>query len=96
MEQMVRIFGDMGLVEVRAGVEDDPGLPADDDGRVVRAGNPAAPPPSAAPAAARAVHMAPVHDPKDLLRRQAARQAGWHSESDREQAPLPVHWPKGK
>ena len=96
MEQMVRIFGDMGLVEVREGVQGDPDFPPTMMVASFGPGIQPPPPPSAGPRRGRASrprrHLA--HDPKDLLRRQATQQAGWDSESEREQAPLPVHWPK--
>jgi hypothetical protein len=96
MEQMVRIFGDMGLVEVRDGVKEDPDFPPVMMVASFGPGILPPPPPAAMPAAAAApAPQAPApHDPRDLLRRQASQQAGWETESQREQAPLPVHWPK--
>ena len=95
MEQMVRIFGDMGLVEVRDGVKDDPDFPA----RMILVASfgpgvqPPLPPPDVPPPASRAAAPARPLSEEDR-RLSALREAGWKSEEDREQAPLPVHRPR--
>jgi hypothetical protein len=89
MEQMVQIFGDMGLVEVRDGLQGDPDFP----GRMMVASFGPRVRPTAPPAAARATAVAPAAPsvpPSEELRRRALREAGWESEEQQEQAPLPV------
>ncbi len=90
MEQMVRIFGDMGLVEVRDGVKNDPDIPA--SMMVASFGPNVQPqePPATAPVA---VAAAPAEHPGQALSRRALREAGWESEEQREKAPLPVRHP---
>lgn len=96
MEQMVRIFGDMGLVEVRPGVPDDPDFPPT---MMVAAFGPGVQPPvppAAAPAVA-APRVAPAvaaEEPRQALRRQATLDAGWESEEQKVKAPLPVKHPR--
>lgn len=94
MEQMVRIFGDMGLVEVRDGVANDPDFPATmmvaSFGPAIR---PPAPPDGVAPIAPPGVP--PMH-PGRALSEQALRAAGWESDEQREKAPLPVRHPGQK
>jgi len=88
MEQMVRIFGDMGLVEVRDGVANDPEFPA--MMMVASFGPGVRPPAPPAVAAAAAQLAAPAEHPGRALRGLALREAGWESEEQREKAPLPV------
>ncbi|MDB4951704.1 MAG: uncharacterized protein JWM27_4353 [Gemmatimonadetes bacterium] len=94
MEQMVRVFGSMGLLEVRPGSTDLPGLPPV---MMVAAFGPEVPQP-AAPAAERATLLEaavpePGMDPAELLRRRAVAEAGWDSDEERRNAPLPVRHP---
>ncbi len=96
MEQMVRIFGDMGLVEVRHGVANDSDFP---EWMMVASFGPGVkpPPPSAAaPMVAAAAPAAPAEHPGQLLRGQTLREAGWESDEQREQVPLPVRHPGRK
>jgi hypothetical protein len=92
MAQMVRIFGDMGLVEVRDGVANDPDFPPT---MMVASFGPGVRPPAppAAPLAAAAPATALPVPPAEELRRRALREAGWESDGQREQAPLPVRHP---
>jgi hypothetical protein len=98
MEQMVRVFGDMGLLEVRKGSTDLPDLPP-----VMRVASfgpqiPEPPAPAVEAAAkalaAMAAETAPRLGPAELLRRRAAVEAGWSSDEERLHAPLPVRHPK--
>jgi hypothetical protein len=88
MEQMVRIFGSMGLVEVRDGVVNDPDFPA--TMMVASFGPGVQPPAPPAPTPRVAAAAAPVEHPGETLRKRALREAGWESEEQREKAPLPV------
>jgi len=97
MEQMVKGFGDMGLLEVLPGVPEDPAFPP--VMMVASFGKGIAPteaPKPEFPAAAPAAPAAPEAEahPRELLRRQAARKAGWSSEEEARRAPLPVRHPK--
>lgn len=95
MEQMVRIFGDMGLLEVRKGSTDLPDLPP-----VMMVASfgpeiPEPPAPVAKPAAELlAAKAAPAEQPAEQLRRRAVAEAGWDSDEERKRAPLPVRHPK--
>jgi hypothetical protein len=98
MEQMVRIYGTLGVVEVRDGVVDDPAFPA----RMMVESVPSAMPevraapgaPPAVPASTVAGQPAPPVNAAELLRRRAVREAGWSSDEEAEKAPLPVRHPK--
>lgn len=94
MDQMVRVFGDMGLVEVRDGVSDDPDFPA--TMMVASFGPRVRPPapPAVTPAVTAAAPVAPAALAAEELRRRALREAGWESEEQREKAPLPVRHPE--
>jgi hypothetical protein len=92
MQQMVRIFGDMGLVEIRDGVPNDPDFPGS---MMVASFGPGVQPPPPRPAAAAATGAAPPtgHAGQEL-RRQALHEAGWESQEQRDSAPLPVRHPE--
>jgi hypothetical protein len=95
MEQMVALFADMGVVEVREGVQSDPDLPP--TMRVASFGPAVKPllPTGPRPMMAAAPGAAPAGEhPRELLRRQAVREAGWESQEQSEQAPLPVRRPE--
>jgi hypothetical protein len=90
MEAMVRLFGDMGLVEVREGATDVPGLPP-----VMRVASfgPGIPDPPA-PSTAEAVLKAPSGLRRDeLLDQRVLAESSWGSDEARESAPLPVRYP---
>ncbi len=96
MEQMVRIFGDMGLLEVRKGATDLPDLPP-----VMMVASfgpeipePPAPAPKPAPKMLLAEEIAPARLPEEQLAQRAVEEAGWESEEERRRAPLPVRHPK--
>ena len=95
MEQMVRIFGSMGLVEVRPGVTRDPAFPAM---MMVASYGPDVPPAdagSADPAATIAgVNGAMVDGERSLMRRELPRGANFESHEDARNAPLPVRFRK--
>jgi L-Lysine epsilon oxidase N-terminal/L-lysine epsilon oxidase C-terminal domain len=88
MDKMVEIFGDMGLLEVRPGVEGDPELPpimlvASFGGNIT----PTAP---VAPAAPAAVPGPAPSQARSILNRQNRRE---ETEEPEEQWPLPVRYP---
>ena len=91
-----RSSGTWGWWRCGEGVAGRPGLPADDDGRVVRAGD-APQPPDAGPrrgaAAAEAAAPAAVEHAAEGAAQLAIREAGW-SPRRRGAAPLPVRHPK--
>ena len=95
MEQMVRIFGDMALLEVRKGATDLPELPP-----VMMVASfgpeiPEPPAPSAQPAVKLlAAEASPAVQPAEQLRQRAVAEAGWDSDEERKRAPLPVRHPK--
>lgn len=95
MNQMVQIFGDMGLLEVRKGATDLPDLPPV---MMVASFGPAIPQPPAPVAqpaeALMAAEAAPAVQPAEQLRRRAVAEAGWGSDEERKRAPLPVRHPK--
>ena len=97
MDQMVRVYADMGLLEVRPGVENDPDLPPV---MMVAAFGPEIPPPAAAETRARlkaALAEAGAEEavePAERLQRRAVAEAGWASDEERRRAPLPVRHPK--
>lgn len=96
MEQMVRVFGDMGLLETKEGATDLPDLPPT---MLVASFGPAIPQPRVSTAAAAAKPMltadgAAAQHPERLLRQRAVAEAGWDSEEERTNAPLPVRHPK--
>jgi hypothetical protein len=94
MEHMVRIFGDMGLVEVRDGVSGDREFPATMMVASFGPGVPPPKPPHEPPAAAAPdAPTAPPASPAEVLRRRALLEAGWESEEHQEKAPLPVRHP---
>jgi hypothetical protein len=96
MEQMVRIFGDMGLVEVREGVANDPDFPAKMMVASFGPGVRPPAPPAVALVAAAVAPAAPIEHPGVILARQALRHAGWASEEQLAKAPLPVRHPGRK
>ena len=95
MEQMVRIFGSMGLVEVRPGVEGDPAFPAT---MMVASYGPDVDPADAssmsAAALAKPMLKTAMSDDVDLKAHPKSRPlpqgANFDSREDAEQAPLPV------
>lgn len=88
MDRMVAIFGDMGLLEVRPGVEDDPELPP--VMRVASFGpDVAQPSPPTEPATPEpGAPAAPLH-PRSALRRDVQRKG----QGTEERLPLPVRYP---
>ncbi|HEU4883778.1 MAG TPA: LodA/GoxA family CTQ-dependent oxidase [Longimicrobium sp.] len=98
MEQMVAMFGDMGVVELREGVPDDPDFPpvmgVEALGGALAHADAAA---KAAPAALRAEGadaLAATRSPVEALRHANARRGGWASPEHAEKAPTPVHHPR--
>jgi len=89
MEEMVRIFGDMGILELRPGVEGDPDFPST---MMVASFGAAAPPPTVHMAAAAAPTL--DHYPRSVLRQRSLRELGSISQEEAERAPLPVRHPK--
>jgi hypothetical protein len=95
MVMMVRIFNQMGLLEVFKGVVGDPVLP---ETMLVAAFGPDVPipgPPHLAPLAAAAPPTAPG-SPRQLLRQHTLREAGWASDEERGEAPFPIRHPERK
>jgi hypothetical protein len=95
MEQMVRIFGDMALLEAQKGSTDLPELPPV---MLVASFGPEIPEPPA-PSLEPAVKLlaaegAPAASPAEQLRQRALAEAGWDSDEERKRAPLPVRHPK--
>ena len=90
MERMVAIFGSMGLLEVRPGVEGDPDLPPT---MMVASFGANIPPPSppAAPVTPPAAPAEVLEQPRAALRRLNQRQSGHEPE---ERLPLPVRHPE--
>jgi hypothetical protein len=95
MEQMVRLFGDMGVVMLREGVEGDPDFPPVMGVEMLGGALAGA---EAAPLLlerAAALEAEAALSPGEALRRAAARRAGWASPEQAARAPTPVHHPKG-
>ncbi len=92
MEQMVRIFGSMGLVEVRPGVDDEPAFPAT---MMVASYGPDVAPADAVSASDAAAPMPTAalseHEPSPKLHR-LPRGSNFDSHQDAEDAPLPVRY----
>jgi hypothetical protein len=88
MDRMVAIFGSMGLLEVRPGVEDDPDLPP--TMMVASFGPNVAPPP---PSIAAAVAPVGPEQARAALRSRALRESGGAAEEPGERLPLPVRHP---
>ncbi len=90
MEQMVRIFGDMGLVEVREGVPDDPDFP---DTMMVASFGPGVKPPEMPKAAEPKLGIAPSTpklDSQAALHQQILKGSGRPPDTE---FPLPVRYP---
>ncbi|HEU4559657.1 MAG TPA: LodA/GoxA family CTQ-dependent oxidase [Longimicrobium sp.] len=106
MEQMVHLFGSMGVVELREGVEGDPDFPpvmgVEALGGALARPEAVAEAPArlklaeAAPADAEAelAALVSIASPADALRHSIARRAGWASPEEAENAPLPVRHPR--
>jgi hypothetical protein len=94
MEEMVRLFGDMGLVEVRDGVPDDPDFPATMMVASFGPGVKPPPPPTVTtpPAAGPEAPPAAAAARPDVMHRRVLREGEWRAE--REALPLPVRYPK--
>lgn len=97
MEQMVNTFGQMGVVELRPGLPDDPAFPPVMGVESVSGGaaQPALLQARVAPEAAVADMAVPAeaHEGLDVRKRlhhQTVRKAGWESPEEAERAPLPV------
>jgi hypothetical protein len=95
MDRMVAIFGSMGLLEVRPGVEHDPDLPPT---MMVASFGPNVPSPPALPApapAAAPAAPAPVgpEQARAALRSRTLRESGGAAEEPEERPPLPVRYP---
>jgi hypothetical protein len=93
MAQMVRDFGLMGLLEALDGVPNDPDLPPKMLVASFGPGVQVPVPPAALLAAARPPAAAGL-DPKQVLHQRSLREAGWRSDEEREEAPLPVRHPE--
>lgn len=87
MTKMVEIFGDMGVLEVRPGIEDDPALP-----RVMLVESVGPDFPHVAPAEALQA-VAGVAHPKAKLRARGIVEGDWRTEETPGVAPLPVRHP---
>jgi hypothetical protein len=87
MDRMVVIFGSMGLLEVRPGVEHDPDLPPT---MMVASFGPNVVPPPPAPAASA---PAGLEQARAALRERALRESGGSAEEPGERPPLPVRHP---
>jgi hypothetical protein len=100
MEQMVEMFGDMGVVELREGVPDDPDFPpvigVEALGGALAKAEAAPAAPALKTAAGAPAKAAVVLSPADALRHAAARRAGWASPEQAAAAPLPVRHPRRK
>jgi hypothetical protein len=102
MEQMVDIFGDMGVVEMREGVPDDPDFPPVMGVEALGGAlaHPAAALEAAAPGAApddaeaQALAAEAAASPEDALHLANVRRAGWASLEEADAAPTPVHHPR--
>jgi hypothetical protein len=102
MEQMVDIFGDMGVVEMRKGVPDDPDFPPMMGVEALGGAlaHPAAALKAAAPGAApedaevEALAAEAAASPEDALHLANVRRAGWRSPEEADAAPTPVHHPR--
>lgn len=99
MQQMVDLFGSMGVVELREGVMNDPDFPPVMGVEALGSGLPPKPTPAlkAAPAAADMLEAAAPEaaaTPEEALRLAVARRAGWASLEEAEEAPLPVRRPR--
>ncbi|AKT42100.1 LodA/GoxA family CTQ-dependent oxidase [Chondromyces crocatus] len=93
MEQMVEVFGGMGLVELRRGVEGDRDFPPVMG--VASFGKGVEPPtPGVLPMAEPLGVPGGRRLPREVLRRRAVQEAGWGSEEALRHAPLPVRLPK--
>lgn len=96
MDRMVALFGSMGLLEIRPGVEGDPDLPST---MMVASFGPSvvphAPAPPHAPAAESAA-VAPVglQQAREALRSRTLRESGGAAEEPGERPPLPVRHPR--
>lgn len=86
MEQMVRVFGSMGLLDAREGVVGDPAFPA--DMMVASYG------PDVAPADTEGIVDMTLTPSLKATRRRVARGANFDSHEEAQQAPLPVRHPK--
>jgi hypothetical protein len=94
MDRMVKMFGDMGVLEVRPGVEGDPNLPA--TMMVASFGSTIQPtssftaqPPPHPPEA-----PAPQESARAILHRRAARETDVSAADPEQRAPLPVRYPR--
>jgi hypothetical protein len=92
MDRMVAIFGSMGLLEVRPGVEGDPDLPPR---MMVASFGPKVtpPPPAAAPSVAPSAAPRGLESPGAALRHRILRESGGAAEEPGERLPLPVRHP---
>ena len=98
MKQMVELFGDMGVVELREGVPNDPDFPPVMGVEALGGAlaHPAAAP-KAAPSALAAVEAeAPdaTASPEEALHRSTVHRAGWTWPEEGEEAPTPVRHPR--
>jgi hypothetical protein len=110
MEQMVNIFGDMGVVEMREGVPDDPDFPPVMGVEALGGAlaHPAASLKAAAPGvladsvaaqvaadvAVEAEAIALAASPEEALHRAIVAKAGWASPEEADAAPTPVRHPR--
>jgi len=109
MQQMVDIFGSMGVVELREGVMKDPDFPPVMGVEALGSGLPPKPALKAAPGVATDAVAPDVADvagevsaelapeaattPEEALRLAVVRRAGWRSQDEADEAPLPVQRP---
>jgi hypothetical protein len=88
MVRMVEVFGSMGVLEIRPGIEDDPDLP---ETMMVASFGPDVPQPGPPPAEPIAPET--LEYPHAVLRRRILRESGGVAEEPEERLPLPVRHP---
>jgi hypothetical protein len=88
MEEMVRLFGSMGVLEARPGIAGDPDFPPV---MLVASFGKGIPEPAGVPLEAPAEQAGLVA--ADRQRWREASEAGWGPEEERRRAPLPVRYP---
>ena len=90
MEDMVRVFGSMGLLELKPGVENDPDFPPR---MLVASFGPEIAEPELPEREAESMRVAAAAVPEEG-KRPAPRRVGWGTTDERRKAPLPVRRPK--
>jgi len=94
MDRMVRIFGSMGLLDVRPGVEGDPELPTTMMVASFGPDIPQPPPPPPVHGVRPAAAAEGLEHPRAALRRRILRESGAVSKEPGERLPLPVRYPE--